>query len=1180
MSTSFDDLQWIIDAIHRAETPRLASEALARWLGEHGSSGLIGLINRENAEMHISVTPHFKPSTELSAWIESPDSWVRWERWKSPYWLDADHPIEGLPVQTAALIIPLCHEQYLQGVLWLEAGDKAEQIQNGGGQEVMLLAQLLAAQARHFEISGGWSTLLSNINEFSRGMTYKVTNEEFWETVYQQVSSLFDTTSFFAGLLNRHTQLLALPLVVQDGMMVYYGSIPLSGLSKAVVQHGIALHFRDLTAEQERLTALNIELGADEPGANARSWLGVPLRNSRNDVIGLISIQNELPNHYNDPDLSLLMIIATHIARTLENRRLLLAEQERRKVASTLIEVSQVVSSTLHYEEVLERILEQLHRVTEYDRAAIMLPLGDVGNELRMVVSASQGLYSATKGHELYLGENSLGRHVILSQQPAVIGDVQEHVNWVAQESPGGDDHARSWMGVPMVIQNQVIGLITLEKFKPNSYSDEDANTAFALARHAAIAVENARLHAQAERTLHDLDQRARRLASMHRISMTLSSSLERDVILQTAARLASELFSCDHCNIFLIQPSEDTVNLVAEYPASGNAGVTISVEGNATFEKLLEGTTALALYAGEPGDDVFRLALQSQGAYATLLAPLVARQRVIGCIGLDSTHPNRTFTREELETCMTIAGQVALAINNAQLYEEALTANRLKSQFVANVSHELRTPLNAIIGYSELLLTRVYGDLTDKQNDRLMRVNAGGKHLLALINDVLDLSKIEAGQMALELMPVSVGDFVYDAITDITPQAEAKGLKLSMQLEPNLPQLKADGQRLRQILTNILDNAVKFTESGSVALEVGTVMTREGAVTSGRTPPDYVNLPNGDWVSITVTDTGIGIEPENQAIIFEAFRQVDGSTVRKYEGTGLGLTITLQLVKLHQGFLWVESEMGKGSTFTVLLPAMRQELLPPPEVVDTDQQLVLVLDDDPSALQLIQDYLSAESYQVVGTTSPTQTIELARRLHPAAIIADIMISNTGGWEALRNLYDDPFTFDVPIIIVSTVELPPAEMNLIAADFLIKPIQREALLLVLDRVANQRVEAPVLLVDDSLTERSGLEKMLRRLGYAMLWVESAQAALDYIESQPVSLILLNVIAAGGITDTELNARLQENPINRDAVVIAMRKPRLSDQQLDEIQQHMIQFQRKSQFSTAKLVEYLRLATSG
>lgn len=1173
------NLQEIIDALQQAETSRLASEALVRWLGERHQS-LVALLNRRSAGLEVYPSPGFNPPSELKEWLHSANSWLRWEQWDKARWLDAEQPVDGLIGHTSALIVPLRYEGVLLGILWLENREAPDRLEQSG-QEALLLGQLLAGRIHHLEINTGWSSLLSNINEFSRGLNQQFSDEALWELVYQQLSALFNTTSFFVGLLNPAAHSLSFPFVAQNGEMTAHEAISLSGLSKAVMQHGVTLYFRDIQAEQERLEALSIEWNEAEPGWTARSWLGVPLRSSQNAVIGLVSLQNDLPSAFNDPDLSLLMIVAEQIAHTLENRQLLLAEQRRRKVASSLIEISQAVSSTLHYEEVLERVLEQLQRVAEYDRASIMLPLSS-DSGFRMVISASQGLYQSPKGQEIHLSEDSLSRHVFVSQQPVVVGDVQQHSGWKLREITPNPERTRSWMGVPMLMQERVTGLIILEKFTPDYYSDENAQTAFALARQAAIAVENARLHEEAERTLRVLDQRARRLASIHRISTILSSSLEREPILSAAARLMTELFSCDRCRIFLVKETSQQADLVAEYPEGSGSPELIPLHGSSVFEKLFQANEAVALYEGD-NDTVTRITLRSAEARATLLAPLIARDRVIGFIGLDSLYQERVFSQGDRETCMTIAGQVALAINNAQLYEQAIAANVLKSQFLANVSHELRTPLNAIIGYSELLLSRIYGDLNDKQTDRLMRVNMGGKHLLVLINDVLDLSKIEAGQMPLELVPVSLSECVYETVAQITPQSEAKGLKIILRLAPDLPVIQADGQRLRQILTNLLDNAVKFTEHGNINLEARLVVLQGGVDLAGRTPPSNLRVPDGEWLSLSVSDTGIGIEPEVQALIFGAFQQADGSSVRKYEGTGLGLAITQQLIKLHQGYIWVESQVNQGSIFTLLLPTklrFDQSASPMTEAKAPERPLVVVVDDNANALEQIQNYLGDHLYQVVGTTSPSQALELARRLHPAAIIADIMMPNISGWDVLSQLKEDPSTFDIPVIIVSTTEQKAIGVDVDAADYLVKPITRESLVNALDKVSNLEVRAPILIVDDNPADRNLLMKMLKRVGYEITQMESAESALTWLETQPAALILLDLTMPSGMSGFEFIERLRANPATRDIPVIVVTGVDISDQSVGSIRSNISQVMQKGSVSSSVLAEQVQAAIRG
>jgi signal transduction histidine kinase len=235
-------------------------------------------------------------------------------------------------------------------------------------------------------------------------------------------------------------------------------------------------------------------------------------------------------------------------------------------------------------------------------------------------------------------------------------------------------------------------------------------------------------------------------------------------------------------------------------------------------------------------------------------------------------------------------------------------------------MSHELRTPMNAIIGYTEMVLAGIYGTLTPTQQDRLGRVYNNAKHLLDLINDILDLSRIETGNMKLDIIPTDVVPLVVGAIGNVAPMAEAKKLRISIELPNHEIIVPADPVRLRQVTLNLLGNAVKFTREGGIVVRV----TKFTKLPDQRPPimPERVELPAGDWVAIAIMDTGIGIARENFEMIFEAFQQVDSSSIREYPGTGLGLSICRQLVTLHQGYVWVESERGVGSTFTVVLPA------------------------------------------------------------------------------------------------------------------------------------------------------------------------------------------------------------------------------------------------------------------
>jgi signal transduction histidine kinase len=871
--TPFIDLQAIIDLLNQADTPQQAAQNLAEWFGAQIGETVIAVLNLETAELRSYTSQGFTPAEELTRWLQSPDSWLNWQSWTGAQWHTNVEAVPGLAIDEIGLLIPLRYAGSTRGMIWI-----ATQQDTAHLQSAVLLSGLLASRLEYLKTSGGWNTLVDKLNDFNRTLAQQGTDENMWNAVGERISELFDATSFFVGFYDRSSGLLTIPVAAEDGFPTEVEPFPLQGVSKAVILQGSPLYFRDLLAEQDRLASYNTELSPNEPGSHMPSWLGVPLRNQTNEVIGLISLQSELPNHFSDSDLALLILIGLQMSQTIENQRLLQAEQNRRRVANTLIEVSRLVSSTLDPNAVLDRILEPLNRVIEYDRACIMLPAAGITDNSRMTVAASEGIQAIARGQEVLLPEDSPGRYAALSAQPVVVPDIQA---LVAQgRIPRGEGGiTRSWLGAPMVTQGRVIGLIVLEKFEPNFYTEDQASTVFALARQAGIAVENARL------------------------------------------------------------------------------------------------------------------------------------------------------------------------------YEQTMEANRLKSEFLANMSHELRTPLNAIIGYSELLLSQVYGDLNAKQYDRVSRVVSGGKHLLEMINGVLDLSRIEAGQMNLTLSMVTLEEVVYDAMADITPQIEAKNLKLTVNIQPLLPPIQADSQRIRQIFTNLIDNAVKFTAEGEVQVDAVSATLQGGTTIAGHRIPERLKVRDGNWLVISVKDTGIGIAKENQGFIFDAFRQVDSSSVRKFEGSGLGLAITQQLVRIHGGYIWVDSELDKGSRFVVLLP-LRADMTYQPiiETVDKSRPTILLVDDDPAALQILQDSLSGTNYQVMATTNSQQGLEVARRLRPALIIADVMMPGMNGWELLYELKVDPLTAYIPTVIISITEQRTDDPQGWAAAYLTKPVTRDDLLHTLNRL--------------------------------------------------------------------------------------------------------------------------------
>lgn len=815
--------------------------------------------------------------------------------------------------------VPLRFSSRIIGVLALESAapyafdDETLTTLNQLAFEIAIHADNL----RLTEISLRRMHALGALAEISRWLAYQPMNESIWPQLYQQLNHIYEGSTFFIALYNRETNMLSFPLFSEHGILLEAPEPrPLDGLSQAVIQHGTVLHFRDLHRETDRMQALGVttmQIIRDAEPSISRSWLGVPLRNRNQETIGLINVQNFIPDYYTTHDLSVLMTIADLLTLALDHAALLEAEQERRRFSSTLVDVSREISATLDYREVLDRILDQMQRVVAFDSATIMLPAVDGGEDgTHMIVVAAQGFDEPLAGLELYFEPDNPGPQVFRTRQPIVLDDAQTHPGW---QGRGSHQAAliRSWMGIPLLSQDKPIGLITLDKRTPGYYNERQASIAFAVARQVGVAVENARLHAQSRVNLRALEQRNRRLASIHQLAMLLSSTLDREIILQTAAQQIADLFDVDHCGIVMLDKTTGEARLAAEYPDTQSVGLLIPNQHEPLTERLYRGEVVEITHIDR--DDVSeatRSTLRQVGGLAALMAPLIAHEFLVGSIGIDS-HTMRSFDSEERDIFLTIANQLAVALQNADLYEEALTANRLKSEFLANVSHELRTPLNSIIGYSEMLLGEFYGGLNDAQRDRLSRVHANGQQLHDLINKILDLSRIEAGQMRVERQWIDLAQPVEEAVGIVSLQAEGKGLTLQVNLPHDLPNVLLDPQHIRQILTNLLDNAVKFTHEGSITLSIRLV--------SAFTAPPHVPLLEGDWLLISIRDTGIGIAPEDQAYIFDPFRQVDGSSIREYAGTGLGLAIVRQLVTLHQGYIWVESALGQGSTFHLLLP-------------------------------------------------------------------------------------------------------------------------------------------------------------------------------------------------------------------------------------------------------------------
>ncbi len=720
------------------------------------------------------------------------------------------------------------------------------------------IAQNVTAQQRN-------SQLLAGLNELSRKVVGITEASELMTLVYQFTSHYMDTENFFLALYDRDAQVVSFPICIINHEQIYSPSRPYGahGLTDFVIENKQTLLLSENVPEEMKKLGIEfVNQGDNEP---ALSWLGVPILHL-NQVIGAIAVQSiHSPGLYGETEKEILEAIAMQVANALfflnqyKKDQQLIAREAWRSYRS------QVNSDVIGYSY-------------RYD-----------------IHNSEDSIYPIAMNRAEYSGDEM--------QSPQAI--MEENI-----------------LAMPLAVRGEVVGTIGIHQGNRKieadisgdgaELSDEDEEFLEAISEQVSQALERARLMEQTQKS-------AIELQAVAEVGTATASLLEPDVLLQKVVDLTKERFNLYHAHVYLMDDEEGFLRLTAGAGAVGKSmvqrGWLIPLEHKTSVVSLAGRERKGQIIADKFKDPQYLPNPALPDTRSELAVPIVVADRLLGVFDVQSDLVGR-FSKEDIRTFTTLAGQVGVALQNARLYAEQLaTVERLreldnmKSAFLANMSHELRTPLNSILGFSQVISEGLDGPLTELMAADLSLIEKNGKHLLHLINDVLDLARIEAGRISLSLEPTNIHNLLEDVIMASAGLAREKGLELRLVANPDLDWLAdVDPIRIRQVFINLIGNSVKFTEKGGVFIQIERLKFDE----------EFAD----DGIRVRILDSGMGIPVDKLEEIFEAFSQVDSSTTRKTGGTGLGLPISRRLVNLHRGRLWAESEgIGKGSTFILDLP-------------------------------------------------------------------------------------------------------------------------------------------------------------------------------------------------------------------------------------------------------------------
>ena len=845
---------------------------------------------------------------------------------------------------------------------------------------------------------------------------------------------------------------------------------------------------------------------------------------------------------------------------------------EHQAATSDVIEVMGL--SRFELEPVFDTVVQHAVRLCGADSGQVWQLEGDL-YRLTCCSSTSPEYRRLLEENPIARGSGTMVGLVGSERRTVQIEDARSDPRYQWQEALALGE-LRTILGVPMLIAGQAIGVIVLTRHQVDPFDDRTIGLVTTFAQQGAIAIQNVQLFKQLQDRSGELTQSVGELEALGETSQAVSSSLDLQQVLTTIVTRAVELSGAEGGSIFEFDDETKEFQVRTFYGTSRPLVEAL----RATRIHLDETFVGRAAAAGEPRQapdlalepsDPHIDHVRAAGWRSMLAVPLLREHDIIGALVVRRRVVGG-FSERTVDLMETFASQSAVAIHNARLFRELEEKTRQlevagahKSEFLASMSHELRTPLNAVIGFSDVLLERMFGELNERQDEYLQDIRNSGRHLLELINEILDLSKVEAGRMELELGRVSLAGLLESSMTMVRERASDCGTSLRLELDPDLGVVWADELKLKQVVLNLLTNAVKATDQGTVVVAARVV---------------------GAEVEVTVSDTGVGIAESEQERIFEAFQRGGRDARRSSEGTGLGLTLSKRIIELHEGRLWVKSEVGIGSIFGFTIPiqpaAALSQAQGPAEGGIADHadpgSPILLIEDDPHSADLLTLYLEGAGLRVEVAADGVSGLHRARAIQPQAIILDVLLPALDGWTLLAELKADPATAAIPVVIVSMMDERGKGFALGAAEYLVKPVGRSQ---ILDALAHCLPQADgdrtVVVIDDDPVDLDLVEAVLVPEGYAVVRAMGGEEGVRVVRRERPSLVIVDLLMPG-VDGFEVVEQLRADPLTADVPIVVLTSKDMTRADQDRLAGQISHLAQKGVYGRSELVDLVARMT--